>query len=369
MNEAINKRQLSIMFLFIIPISKLMLLPTLLSHIAGRDSYLAVVFIMLVDIFILAVIVYIINKTPHSSFDQVLSSSFGKVAAKIIIFLFGLMFLTKSLPLMLEQKLLLENTFYETFPVLITFVPFFMVIFFVASKGAKTIGRTSELFWILILISFVLIIMFSFSKSNFANILPVAYNGLSPIAKGVISIAQNFGDYIILFAFMGKIDKDKSFKKVFASAGVITFMVVLVFIIFTAIFGDVAVRQTYAITKISKYSLALSELGRFDFIAILMLLAGAVFYSAVLLFGAAEMFRQCFGIKERKYILIALVVLLAAGVYIFSSNFYTMNNFYVKYLKYFYMAMQYLMPLVIAVPIFIKNRPVKAAKKLAGGKA
>lgn len=369
MNEVINKRQLSIMFLFILPISKLMLLPTLLSHIAGRDSYLAVTIIMLLDIFILAVIVYVINNSEKLNFDKILQSNLGKVLGKLIIFLYGFLFLTKSLPLMLEQKLLLENTFYENFPLFITFIPFFIVIFFIASKGAKIIGRTSELFWVLILASFVIIIMFSFAKSSFANLLPIAYNGISPVLKAVIAAAQSFGDYIILFAFMGKIDKDKSFKKLFITAGVITFMVVLVFLIFTAIFGDVAVRQTYAITKISKYSLSLSELGRFDFIAIILLLSGAVFYNGVMLFAAAEMFRQCFNIKERKWVLIALIIILAAGVYVFSSKFYALNDFYVKYLNYFYIFMQYLMPLILGASVFLKIKLNNTAKKLAGGNA
>lgn len=362
MNEVINKRQLAILFIFIIPISKLMLLPTLLSYVAGRDSYLSVTFIMLIDILILALIVYIIKKHPDKSFNEILQLHFGKVLSKIIIFSYGLMFLIKSLPFMLEQKLLLENTFYESFPLIIAFIPFFILIFFIAVKGSKTIGRTAELFWILILISFVIIVMFSFGKSDFNNLLPIAYDGINPIAKGVISVMHNFGDYIILFAFLGKIDKDKSFKKFFIAAGVITLMVVLVFLIFTAIFDDIAVRQTYAITKISKYSLAMSELGRFDFIAIILLLAGAVFYSAVLLFSAAEMFRQCFNLEKRKYILFALIALLVAGVYFFSLQFHMLNNFYIYYLRYLFFILQYVFPLALAIAVFIKNKVLRLKK-------
>ena len=367
MNETINKRQLSIMFLFILPISKLMLLPTLMSYVAGRDSYLAVIFIMAADILILWLIVRFIKASPESEFNGFLNSNFGKTASKIILFSYGILFLIKSLPLMLEQKLLLENTFYESFPLIISFIPFFFLIFFIAIKGAKVIGRTSELFWVLILISFVIVVAFSFGKADFKNILPIGYNGVSPIAKAVFSFIQYFGDYIILFAFMGKIDKDKSFKKIFISAGVVAGMVILVFLIFTAIFGDVAIRQTYAITKISKYSLAVSELGRFDFIAILLLLSGSLFHSAVLLFASAEMFRQAFNLKERKWILVALIVFLAVGIYIFSSKYFMLNAFYAKYLNYFFILMQYFMPVILTAPVLIKRKDFR--KKIVGGNA
>ncbi|MCL1900808.1 MAG: GerAB/ArcD/ProY family transporter [Firmicutes bacterium] len=355
MNEVINKRQLSILFFFILPITKLMLLPTLMSHVSGRDSYISTFILLSVDIFVLLLILFAINKYPKDNFNQILKSVFSKPVAKIILFLFGLFFLFKGLPFILEQKQLLENTFYERFPFIITFIIFFSLIFFVALKGAKIIGRTSELFWFIILISFILIIMFSFSQADFSNILPIAYNGAGPIFDGVLKNVYHFGDYIILFAFMGKIDKDKSFKKVVLVAGLIAALVVFVFVIFIAIFGDVAVRQTYAITKISKYSLAMSELGRFDFIAIIILLAGAVFFSAVTLYCSAEMFRQCFNLKERKYPLLALITILAAGTLFFNNRFSDLVNLNSVYMTYFYMAMQYLFPIILAMGVLAKE--------------
>lgn len=355
MNEVINKRQLSILFFFILPITKLMLLPTLMSHISGRDSYISVFLLLVVDILILLLILFVINKYPKDDFNQILKSVFSMPAAKVILFLFGLFFLFKGIPFILEQKQLLENTFYERFPFVITFLIFFIIIFFVASSGAKTIGRTSELFWFIILISFILIIMFSFSQANFSNILPIAYNGARPIFEGSLKNVYHFGDYIILFAFMGKIDKDKSFKKVVLVAGLIAALVIFVFIIYTAIFGDVAVRQTYAITKISKYSLAMSELGRFDFIAIILLLAGAVFFSAVTLYCSAEMFRLCFNLKERKYPLIVLIVIMGVGIFVFNNRFSDLVNLNSVYLTYFYMAMQYLFPVILGTVVFLKE--------------
>ena|GEM_PF-2705783 len=363
MNEVINKRQMAILFFFILPITKLMLLPTLMSHISGRDSYISAFLLLAVDILVLLLILFVINKYPKDDFNQILKSTFSMPVAKVILFLFGIFFLCKGLPFILEQKQLLENTFYERFPFVITFIIFFIIIFFVAIKGAKIIGRTSELFWFIILISFILIIMFSFLQADFSNILPIAYNGAGPIFDGALKNVYHFGDYIILFAFMGKIDKDKSFKKVVLVASIIAVLVVFVFIIFTAIFGDVAVRQTYAITKISKYSLAMSELGRFDFIAIILLLSGAVFFSAVTLYCSAEMFRQCFNLKERKFPLIGLVTLMAAGVLFFNNRFSDLVNLNSVYLTYFYMVMQYVFPVILGIFVLTKENLFTFRKK------
>ncbi len=341
----VSTKQICLLLFALIPASKFLILPSVYANLAAQDSWFAGLINCILDGGMLAVMLLIIKKFKGMSFYEVLSFNFGKVTAKIVYFIYFLYFMLKGTVPLFEQKNFTEITLYETSPTVFTFLPFFLVCFYLCVKGLRTMARTGEIVFWFTAVAFCIIIFLSIGTFRPYYLMPVLKNPLKRTLTAIYSGAMWYGQPIILLFLMGGIKIEKRFNLKIALSFISASLVcVLMFAIFTGIYGDISARQIYAITRMTKYSIALSNVGRFDFVATLLLSASAVLSLSAPLIFAVECLRMVFGSKRIWLLSLIVNAAMLAVLYFFRLYYQAVADMFERYFSPAMIALVYVLP-------------------------
>ena len=312
MNKELTIRQVCLFFIAFLPATKVILLPSVLANFANQDLYFSVIISSLIDIFTVISILYVYKK-HGKSFFELLETRFGKVFKNIILALYFFYFLIKAYALLSEQKNYVNLTLYETVPTIFSFTPFFVVACLLCITKVKTIGRLSDMFFSITILSLLLVFALSFSNLDFGAILPVGINGITNVLKGSYYALNWFGDGVYLLFFLGsfKLKRKDGLKITLSYAGACFLILIFSFSFYLA-FSSIAHKTFFALTDISKYSTVINNVGRVDYIAIFGILLINVISISLPLFFQTQIVMEIFNLKKRiiPAIIICLIHLL-----------------------------------------------------------
>jgi len=351
----IDKKQICMLLFAIIPASKFLILPTVYAHFARQDAWLAGLANFLLDGFLLAVMLLIIKKFDGITLYDLLTERIGRWFANGVFVLYALFFILKAAVPLLEQRTFIEITLYETSPTIINFLPFFLVCFYFCIKGINAMARTGEIIFWSTLAGMALIFFLSAGTAELYYLMPILKNPVKQTFTGIYNGAMWYGQPIILLFLMGKIKKDKRFNlSVALSFTAAALTCVLTFVIFTGIYGDVAVRQIYSLTKMTKYSIALSNVGRLDYIATLFIAASSVLSLSVPLIFATDCLKTVFPLKRGWIIPLGVSLAMLIFTCVFHTRFKATVDFFEKFFTPVMILLVYALP--IALLFFKKEK-------------
>lgn len=350
-----TKKQLCLLLFVLVPSSKFLVLPALYANLAAQDMWVAGLLNCLADGLLTAVLLGVLYKFKGESFYDILTRNFGTAVAKIVYVLYFFYFMFKAVVPVLEQKDYTETVLYETAPSVLTFLPFFFVAFYLSVKGFRTMGRLGEIIAWLTAAGLALVLFLSVGSADPYLMLPLFKNPLKRTLSAFYSGFVWYGQPIIILFMMGGLKKEKGTAKAvaitFAAASAVT---VVIFALVRAIYGDLAVRQVHAVTKMTKYAIALSNVGRFDYIATLLLNFGSVLSLAVPLIFATECLKKAFGsLLSWPFALAANGIVLAATVAVY-PYIETAIELFAKYFTPFVMIFAYVIPFIT---LLLRRKP------------
>ena len=297
MKFQLKTRQVCLFFIAFLPVSKLFTMPSIIAGCASEDMWISTLINLLLDLITLSFVLWTCKKTK-TDFFGLLELNFGKLGSKIILLLYFFTFFFKALLPINQQKTYVELTLYETLPSFLNFLPFFLVSFFFCCKRIRVLGRVADIFWVITLIGLILIFLLSFTNSDFSAVLPIGAQGFINQSKGAFYSFNWFGDCAYLMFFIGQFQvKKKDCVKVFLSYLIPGLFVVFFMIIFYGVFTSIAFRQIFALTEISKYTIVINNIGRFDYVGIICILASNFFALALPLYFASLILNKIFNIK------------------------------------------------------------------------
>jgi hypothetical protein len=252
-----------------------------------------------------------------------------------------------------EQDSSIELTFYETQPMIVVFLPFFVVAFYLIIKGYKSVLRSIEFCFPLFLISIGIIIFLSFGEANFSSLLPVFSKSPFTLIKSSFLTLLWFGDPIYIFYMIGSVEKSKNFNRSVKRSYLITIsLTVLFFVLFYSVFDSISQRQFFATLKMSKYSLTLSNIGRFDYISSMALMVTSLFITSLPLIFASCSLNDCFSFKN-KFIAPLIVIGIQIALSFLTEHYFLGSIKFISiYLVYFLIIMTYILPFIV----FLKNK-------------
>ncbi len=346
--KSLKSRQICLFIIAFLPVSKLFMMPSIASKFAGEDMWISVLINLLLD-FATVMILSISFKKHNLNFFELLENTFGKTISKIILAFYFLAFFFKTIIPLDEQRDYVEFTLYTLVPNLFYFLPFFVVAFYLCTKKLRAIGRLADVMWIVTLLGFIVLIILSFGNADFTAILPIGAQGFPNIIKGSYSTFLWFGDAIYFVFFIGQFKyQKKDTLKIALSYFAHIFIVILFAIIFYAIFTSIAFRQRFALTEISKYTTVINNIGRLDYIGILLiLLSNAISLSLPIYFACMVLNIIC-NFKKR-WIAPIIVISLHILILIFLNEFYaTIENVFIGYSALFFFILGNLLPIATA---------------------
>lgn len=363
MEKQIKPFQLSMLLIAIIPITKLIFLPSISASLVQNDSWLLMLLMLALDFVVFITIYRFAKKYPDISFFQLIFDTLGKTPAICICMLYGLFFMLRTITPFLELMQLLSSNLYERAPKITMMLPIIAVCIYAATIGLRSVGRVSNIVGYFSIISIIIIILIAFTDADFSQLLPVAMRKPSDFAISIPKIAIWFGDCSIMLIFCGKIKFDQKSRSPIYAFIISTVFVILFILLFTAAYGELAFRQINAITKISAYNANLTKMGRFDWIPIIFLLCAMLLAVIISFSGSVEMFSTCFykhAATTKKYVTAALSVIIFAVVYIASDTPQIFYPIIMGAIGWSSIAVQYV--LILLLPILYKMRDKRCEK-------
>lgn len=361
MTKTINLRQLCFIIFIIFSITKFYIMPAVVCSVAYESAPLSVLLNFLVDFLLLLVVIAIIKKSKKG-FYELVSDLFGPFGAKTIYIIYAVYFFSKAFIPILEQKNSINLTFYESQPTLLTFMPFYLVAFYIILKGLTAFSRSVEIMLWLFLGGLLITFSLSAPSGKYEQLLPL-FTTPSTLFKGSYNALLWFGDPVCILFLYEFLDNKKGLLKgtsiAFTSSALVT---VLLVVIFYAVFGPIAERQYFAPLKMSKYSIALSNIGRLDYMGALLFSAVSVFSLTFPLMLSSLCLKKVFNPKKEFVIPLIVCAVQGALTYFFQSDLFPLVKFFTRYVSVFYAVISYLLPTVILIIALLKKSTYKAKK-------
>lgn len=356
MRPQLKSRQICFFLIAFVPVTKLFMMSSIIAGISKEDMWISTLFNVLLDVITLSCVCYACKKA-QSDFITLLENNLGKTGKNIILFLYFIYFLLKAVIPINEQKDYVELTLYITQPNLLTFLPVLICPFFLCLKELRTLGRLADILWVITIIGFITLMALSVNSADFSALLPIGVNGIGNILKGSYSSLIWFGDIAYIIFFIGKFNYQKhDTLKIVLSYALAGLMIVFFTMVFFGVFTSIAFRQQFALTEISKYSTVINSIGRFDYIAILLLLFSNIFAISLPIYFAVKMLQGIFPIKQKWIFPLCITSAYAILLLFFNEFFYSIEQFMLSYANGYFLLLGNVLPIFT---IFLKNKEKK----------
>jgi len=356
---SITARQLGVLLLITILGMRMLLLPSALTAQAGNTGYISFLFSAALTFLTILGGLYIISKNKNKNFAQILENSFGKIAAKIILFTIAIFFLYKLILTNFELERFSFEVLYENINWTVFLIPIFIVMGYVAFKGPRVMGRSGELFFLLGLTALVVVLFLAIPNIHFPHIMPFANRGFRGVFTGAVTSFTIGGEFLFLLILAKDLAPKEHTKlnKTIIKYTLVALTITLIFLfVFAAVLGYTGVLVQDAITKLPQFTNTYRPTMRLDGFTTFAWLPMIVLYSTLSLYCAAWCLKMVFNFKN--FIPpVAIITLTAAIVrlvpFISLEVFINITSFPFAITS---AALQILLPLSLIIITLIKNR-------------
>lgn len=298
--KSINTNQICAIIFILLISNKLLVLPSILYDSTRNDSILFIIGILLIDLAIIMLFAYTNKKFGNTTFVQKSYQVFGKIITKILLAIILIYFLLKIYITLKETENFLNTTIYIDLSSVIFILPCIVVLCYVVSKGLNNVARVTEIFSILILIGIVVSLILAVPNVHLDGVLPLFTSSSGDVWESLTKASMWFGNYIILFMFVGHVKVEKHYyKKMLVSFFVGFAIIVLLFTFFYCIFGSSSVIHHFAISDITSFTPSLSSHTKIDWFTVLFYsfadIIQLILQLFVIVYICKEIFQKSFG--------------------------------------------------------------------------
>jgi spore germination protein KB len=335
---------------------------------AKKDAWLAILFGMCGGMVLFFIYYSLVRQYPNVPLTGYARKIFGKYLGWIIGLLYVLSFLYMAARNVRDfGSLLISSTLTQT-PLLAVNLSLVLVICYVLYLGIEVLGRTAEVFIVVLSLLGVLGNFFIFISGNveFHQLRPFLEHGwklpLTTSFKDTLSFP--FGEMIVFTMLLPYLNRPKSVKKVWLSAVVSSGLILSwTASLNVAVLGvDMVGRSVFpTLATIRKVNL-LDFIERLDAIVVFTMLLTVFFKVSIFLYGAVIGMVDLFKFNNQQQILLPM-----GGIVIFLSM--TMASSFPEHLeegsyvlRYYFIGIHMIIPLLMLLVAIIRNRFGKKVK-------
>lgn len=355
MKNKISMNQAGILIAFSILANKILILPSLMYGQTQADSIFVLIILFLLDFLALPIFIKLKSKYANMKLAEILSGFVGKYVAKIIFAI--LMFY------MLFKALLTFNIVYDYFKQQIYQDEFFWIAIIcivpvmnhAVLKGIRPASRTMELFFGVVVAGILICFFISF----FTPIsMPFFFvSNASAIFGGVHRYVFFFGDFLLLFVLLDKIDyKREETKKIYFYALLATIIVLVLFFIYYSKYQITAFMHNTALSDILVFSVQFNAIGRLDIIAMITIMTLATFQMEIFCLGFCESFVNVFPLLNKKWSVVVFDIAFFLSYFLYLGKFETMIQSSTSWLTILGTVASYVLPLIFLLAVFLRRK-------------
>jgi len=362
----LTSRQFIILSLFLITTSKLMTMPISVFDVAHNDAIFSILFGSIIELGLVIIISIVISRNPGANLITLLKKRLGRVLAYLIISLLYLFIITKFIFVLIEVFTFFKDYLYDDFNPLIYTLSTFFVVGYVAYKGCRTIGRTLEILFPIIVLGLVIALVSNVEFVSFGELMPYFDNGIMPSVRGIGHNLFYFGNALPLLFFVGKVNCSRRFVSHTAWANVGLFAFIILFcILFYDIFGYSTILSTFAISDYTQYDPYILDLQRLNWLSMMIDITKLFCSACVMLFCLGQSAKWLTGARSSFVPIICTLVLQFLLASVINFSLHDSLNIISSTLSYVTLG---LMILMIIICPFLSTRSKKICKNACSTK-
>ena len=317
MTKKINAMQCGIMLCLTTISLKFLVFPSVFASYAYKDIYIPMLIGLGLDFCFTLIVLRAIKNNPHLTFFELLNRSFGKVFARIVIGLLFIYFFCKGVLIIKEIHNYFNEALFESINWFVFVVPLFALLAFMMVKDFRTFGRTVQFFLPLILLSLIVTILIPSTEADFTNLLPVLEYGGKGVFNALLHCSFAFGDYLILFLLMGKVSyTQKTQKTILICVGITDLLVLLFYVVFASIFGNVGLNHSLALSEVLLYTNITTHTGTVNWLNIIVWLVILFLEAGLMFLCSSKALTELCNFKN-KYVPMMVVCVMLVGVIVY----------------------------------------------------
>lgn len=328
----IKSRQLCFILIAYTAVTKLLVYPTVLASMCGRDLLIPAAINFIIGALIIWSVSFLCSKTDKTFFE-LLQGTIGKIGAKIVYGFFAAFFILATIVPVFEQKLYVHAIFYDTVPSLLVFIPFFMFSVYAAAKSFGNVGRCADICLPIFAVTMFFIILMSWSEAEWSNLLPAFTVPAGKLFAGASGTAYAFIEPCWLLMFMRHFKYEKGDAAKLTLSYALGALIVLLFLaIFVGIYGDIAVSRTFAVSRTAIFFSAIDTIGRIDLILLYVLEIVMLFALVLNIQLAVHCLSLCTGYNNKMVLSVAVNAALLIILVVCDNLFSRIHDFYFNWM-------------------------------------
>jgi spore germination protein KB len=334
---------------------------------AKRDAWLAILIGMCEGIILFFIYYFLFRQYPNLPLTGYAKKIFGKYLGWVIGLLYILYFLEVTTSNVRSfGELMLSSTMTET-PLLAIIILFVLTICYVLYLGIEVLGRTAEVFIVILVFMGFIGNLFVFLSGNvdLHNLQPFLEYGWKPILTTVLETGNfPFGQIVVFTMLLPYLNRPELVKKVGLSALILSGLALSwTASLNIAVLGVEEVeRSTFPLlSTIGKVNL-FEFIQRVDAIVVFTLLITVFFKASIFFYCTLIGIVDLFKLKNYQQIILPIGCILIYWSMIFASNFsehIETGEYFDRYITTYF---HFIIPLLMLIVTLIRNRFKKKAK-------
>ncbi|MFS0558632.1 GerAB/ArcD/ProY family transporter [Brevibacillus sp. 179-C9.3 HS] len=366
--DKIGIRQFVILVTFITIGDSILLLPSVPSTEAGHDGWLSGIIGVLLGLVIVYLFCVIGHMYPEQTLIEKNKLIFGRWLGTVfsIIFL-GAVLINGAVFIRTIGDFMTTHILKAT-P--INAVMFLLVAsaIFAVRLGLETFARTSEIFFLWFVFTFVLFFLLLSPLFHFENLLPFLENGIKPVIRGTFAVtAYPFSELIIFLMITPLLDRKEKLTSAFLR-GAIYGGVCLLAVIFLSLLilgPEMTARETFPSYSLAKKIQVGEFFQRQEAMMALMWFVSIYFKVVMYMYGFCVGIQQLLHLKEHRALTLPICILsVAMAIIIIPNNTYLFETY--TFWPFFDLTIGVLYPLLLIVGYWIRkqmnNKPASLQK-------
>lgn len=358
MKEKISSRQAGIIIFICILANKILLLPSLMFQQTKSDCFFTLIVMFLIDIIMLPIFFKLKKTNPDKKLFDILSQKISKFFATLIYIIFFVAFFFKIILTFSVVYVYLKQNVYQGEFLWISIIAVLPVINHAVVKGIRTLSRTIELFFILILIGFI----GSLCLALFTPLsIPTFFTSTFPqFCNSIYKNIFSFGDFLILFVIIDKIKIEKGGeKRIYKYSLFAMGLVVILYYIYLSKYQVTAFMHNNALADILFFSVRFNAIGRLDIISMITIMFITLFQLEIFCYGFCDCFNNVFPLLGKPYIIAFFDILFCLAYYFFVGKYENIVLSFSNWLIYIGIFISAIFPLICLIISFVRRKEVE----------
>ena len=359
--EVISERQgIVLVILFLIGSSGIVGM----SGQARQDSWISIIIAVAGSSVILFMYSKILSRYPGKDLFDILQIVFGKYIGKSLsIIMIWYAFHLGTLVIRNLSDFTNTEVFPDT-PVVVLIIFFIILCIYGVKLGIEVLGRWSELFTIIVIITILFLTILSVSQMDINRIKPILDSGLTLILKGAFSdFSFPFGETVVFTMVFSNIHKGGSYTKVFIVGLLIGGLVLLI-----VNFRNILVLGAEEISKAYFPSFTVMKLihagelfQRLEmFVAIVFIVCVFIKLNMCIL-AVCKGIAKVFGFDDYRFIVTPIALLMFEFSLFIYKSIMEMTEWTSKAGSYYFLPFEVIIPIITFIGVEVKAK--KKSKK------